>query len=60
MRPLTQEEVFEMLRRNVGNEDLAILAKSHEALRNQGDRVNDLVEQAIDALHKAKRPTMRG
>ena len=60
MRPMTQEEVFEMLRRNVGNEDIAVLAKSHEALRNQGDRVNDLVEQAIDALHKAKRPTTRG
>jgi len=58
-RPLTNEEVLELVTKHAGDHDFARIAKSHEALRNQLERVDHLVGNALIALNAAKRPTTR-
>jgi hypothetical protein len=50
MTPLTDDEVLALVSKHVGDADFVKLAKSHEALRNQLERVETHVSVAIKAL----------
>lgn len=72
MKTLTEEELFEMLNKHsrelslqtgranplatVMLADLKTLAKSHETLRHQARRLGELIDEAHEALTKAKKP----
>lgn len=53
LRVLSEDEVLSMLAKHKGEEDFAVLAKSHERLRNRVERVAECCEKAAWELAKA-------
>ena len=56
MKPLNEEDVLAIVALYAGEESVAKLANSHEALRYEMERLGTFVDVAIKALSSARRP----